>query len=68
MDTKTAKAYRFKLGLHHLWEIKNVEVARKYFDKWHYWRIHSNIKEITTLAKMIKMNSHGIIESIKQYP
>ena len=66
LDTKTAKAYRFKLGLQRLWDIKNVEVAREYLDKWHYWGTHSNIKEIITLAKMVKRNSHGILESIKQ--
>ena len=66
LDTKTAKAYRFKLGLQRMWEIKNIEVAREYLDKWHYWGTHSNIKEIITLAKMIKRNSHGILESIKQ--
>lgn len=66
LDTKTAKAYRFKLGLQRLWEIKNVEVARQYLEKWHYWGTHSNIKEVITLAKMIKRNSHGILESIKQ--
>ncbi|ETA66605.1 ISL3 family transposase [Methanolobus sp. WCC1] len=66
LDTKTAKAYRFKLGLQRLWDIKNIEVAREYLDKWHYWGTHSNIKEIITLAKMIKRNSHGILESIKQ--
>jgi transposase len=66
LDTETAKAYRFKLGLQRLWDIENVEVAREYLDKWHYWGTHSNIKEIITLAKMIKRNSHGILESIKQ--
>lgn len=66
LDTKTAKAYRFKLGLQRLWEIKNLELAREYLDKWHYWGTHSNIKEIITLAKMIKRNSYGILESIKQ--
>jgi transposase len=65
LDTETAKAYRFKLGLQRLWDIKNIEVAREYLDKWHYWGTHSNIKEIITLAKMIKRNSHGILESIK---
>lgn len=66
LDTKTAKAYRFKLALQRLWEIKNVDVARQYLDKWHYWGTHSNIKEVITLAKMVKRNSHGILESIKQ--
>lgn len=65
LDTKTAKAYKFKLGLQRLWDIKNVGVAREYLEKWHYWGTHSNIKEIITLAKMIKRNSHGILESIK---
>ncbi|ABE51238.1 ISL3-like element ISMbu4 family transposase [Methanococcoides burtonii] len=65
LDTKTAKAYKFKLALQRLWEIKNMDVAREYIEKWHYWGTHSNIKEVITLAKMIKRNSHGILESIK---
>jgi transposase len=65
LDTKTAKAYKFKLALKRLWEIKNIGAARKYLEKWHYWGTHSNIKEIITLAKMIKRNSYGILESIK---
>jgi Transposase and inactivated derivatives len=66
LDVKIVKAYKFKLGLQRLREIKNVAVAREYLDKWHYWGTHSSIKEIITLAKMIKRNSHGILESIKQ--
>ena len=65
LDTKTAKAYKFKLALKRLWEIKNTRAAREYLEKWHYWGTHSNIKEIITLAKMIKRNSYGILESIK---
>ncbi|WP_165078053.1 ISL3 family transposase, partial [Methanogenium sp. MK-MG] len=65
LDTKTAKAYKFKLALQRLWDIKNMDVAREYIEKWHYWGTHSNIKEIITLAKMIKRNSYGILESIK---
>ncbi len=49
-----------------MWEIKNVEVIREYLEKWHYWGTHSNIKEIITLAKMIKRISYGILESIKE--
>ena len=62
LDTKTAKAYKFKLWLQRLWDVKNMHVAREYLDKWHYWGTHSNIKEIITLAKMIKRNSYGILE------
>ena len=45
------------------YDLKKARVI--HIEKWHYWGTHSNIKEIITLAKMIKRNSHGILESIK---
>ena len=66
LDTKTAKAYQFRLALQRLWTIGNISIARDYINKWHYWGTHSKIDEIVKLAKMIKRNSYGILESIKE--
>ena len=66
LDTKTAKAYQFRLALQRLWTIGDISIAREYINKWHYWGTHSKIDEIVKMAKMIKRNSYGILESIKQ--
>jgi transposase len=65
LDTKTAKAYQFRLALQRMWTIKDISVAREYLDKWHYWATHSNIPVIVSVAKTIKKHSQGILEAIK---
>ena len=64
LDTKTAKAYQFRLALQRLWTIKELSVAREYLDKWHYWGTHSNIPEIISVSKAIKKHSQGILEAM----
>lgn len=65
LDTKTAKAYQFKLALQRLWSLNDVKLARNYLHKWYYWASHSNVKEIIRLGKMINNHYHGILESMK---
>lgn len=65
LDTKTAKAYQFRLALQRLWTIKELSVAREYLDKWHYWGTHSNIPEIISVSKAIKKHAQGILEAMK---
>ena len=65
LDTKTAKAYQFKLALQRLWTLKDMNLARNYLDKWYYWAAHSNVREIIRLGKMINNHYHGILESIR---
>lgn len=65
LDTKTAKAYQFKLALQRLWMLKDMDLSRNYFQKWYYWATHSNIKEIVRLAKMVNRHLHGILEAMK---
>jgi transposase len=65
LDTKTAKAYQFRLALQRLWKIEGMETAREYLNKWHYWGTHSNITEIISVAKTIKKHSLGILEAMK---
>lgn len=66
LDTKTAKAYQFRLALQRLWTIKDISVAREYLDKWYYWGTHSNIPEIISLSRAIKKHSQGILEAMKK--
>jgi len=65
LDTKTSKAYQFKIALQRLWTLKETKPTQNYFQKWYYWATHSNIKEITRLAKTIDKHFQGILESIK---
>ena len=66
LDTKTAKAYQFRIALQRLWSIKHPYIVRKYFNKWYYWATHSNIDEIVKLAKTIDKHFSGIMEAIKR--
>lgn len=66
LDTKTAKAYQFRIALQRLWSIKHPYIVRKYFNKWYYWATHSNIDEIVKLAKTIEKHFSGIMEAIKR--
>jgi transposase len=65
LDTKTAKAYQFRLALQRLWTIKEISIAREYLDKWYYWGTHSNIPEIISVSKAIKKHAQGILEAMK---
>ena len=65
LDTKTAKAYQFRLAIQRLWSITYLNYARKYLDRWYYWATHSNIEEIIKLAKTIDKHYSGILEAIK---
>ena len=66
LDSKTAKAYQFRIALQRLWSIKHPYILRKYFNKWYYWATHSNIDEIVKLAKTIDNHFSGIMEAIKR--
>jgi len=66
LDTKTAKAYQFRIALQRLWSIKHPYIVRKYFNKWYYWATDSNIDEIVKLAKTIDKHFSGIMEAIKR--
>ena len=65
LDTKTAKAYQYRLTLQRLWTIKEITIAREYLDKWYYWGTHSNIPEIISVSKAIKKHAQGILEAMK---
>jgi transposase len=66
LDTKTAKAYQFRIALQRLWSIKHPYIVREYFNKWYYWATHSNIDEIVKLARTIDKHFIGIMEAIKR--
>ena len=64
LDTKTAKAYQFKLALQRLWEL-SANLAEEYLNRWCSWTARSRIEEIVKLGKTIKNHASGIIGDIK---
>lgn len=64
LDTKTAKAYQFKLALQRLWEL-SIDLVEEYLNKWCSWAARSRIEEIVKLGRTIKNHASGIIGAIK---
>lgn len=60
MNLKTAKAYRFKLAMQHIWT-RSPLYAGFLFDEWNDWAIRSQIKPIIKLSKTLKKHREGIL-------
>ena len=64
LNTRTAKAYQFKLALQRLWEV-SVDIVEEYLNRWCSWAARSRIDEIVKLGKTIRNHASGIIGAIK---
>lgn len=60
-DLKTARAYAIKENLRNLWSCEKEEEAMAFWKKWYWWAIHSRLKPVRDVAKMMKNYLYGIL-------
>lgn len=64
---KTARAWAIKEHFRWFWEYDKAGWARRFFDKWYNWAIRSRLKEIKSVAVMLKKHLKGLL-SYFRYP
>lgn len=64
-NLKTARAWAMKEQAMLLWDYRYEASARKHFDWWHRWAMHSRLKPMVEKAKMLKSRLGNILTYLK---
>ncbi|OWP57516.1 MAG: hypothetical protein B2I17_00005, partial [Thermoplasmatales archaeon B_DKE] len=60
-NLQTGKAYSMKENIRDLWNAPSIESARKYWDSWYNWIIHSSVDAMKDVARMMKVHIRNIL-------
>ena len=60
-NLQTGKAYSMKENIRDLWNAPSIESARKYWDSWYNWIIHSSVDPMKDAARMMKVHIRNIL-------
>ena len=60
-DLETGKAYSMKENIRNLWNMPSLEEGRKYWESWYNWVIHSSIRAMKDVARMMKVHIERIL-------
>ncbi len=60
-DLLTGKAYSMKENIRNLWNAPTLEDARRYWNNWYSWVIHSSIDAMKDVARMMKTHIDRIL-------
>lgn len=60
-NLQTGKAYSMKENIRDLWNAPSIESARKYWDSWYNWIIHSSVGAMKDVARMMKVHMGNIL-------
>ncbi len=61
---RTARAWRLKELLMEIWDIRDREAARSFFDRWYSWAIRSRLAPMKRVAQMVKRHLDGVLNAI----
>lgn len=60
-DLLTGKAYSMKENIRSLWDAPTMEDAKKYWERWYSWVIHSSIDAMKDVARLMKAHLQRIL-------
>ena len=60
-DLLTGKAYSMKENIRSLWNAPSMEDARKYWESWYSWVIHSSVDAMKDVARLMKVHLERIL-------
>ena len=60
-DLLTGKAYSMKENIRNLWNAPTLEDARRYWNNWYSWVIHSSVSAMKDVARMMKVHLGRIL-------
>ena len=67
MDLKSARAWRIKEALRHLWSYSTKGWAKRYFDRWYSWAIRSQLAPVKQVAGMLKNHLPNVLSYFEHF-
>lgn len=67
MDLKTARAWRIKEALRHLWSYTTKGWAKRFFERWYSWAIRSRLPQVKRVAKMLKNHLKNVLTYFEHF-
>jgi transposase len=62
---KVAKAWAVKESFTHFWQCESAYSAEGYFNRWHFWATHSQLRPVIEVAKLLKRHWAGLASYFK---
>jgi len=58
---KVAKAWAIKESFARFWHCTSAHSAEGYFNRWHFWATHSQLKPVVEVAKLLRRHWEGLV-------